>query len=76
MKCGRAELWVIGHYTVKYEGEPHPVKKAMLGVVHCSSEATVSVEHGGMVFNWCETHAQDPICGVTKEMVDAARRSS
>jgi len=70
MKCGRAEHWVIGHYRVKYANEPQPVKKAMLGVVHCKKDAVVAVPWDGMVFRWCEEHANEPICGVPKELVD------
>lgn len=67
MKCTRAELWVIGHYSVKYEGDPERVKKAMLGVVHCQKQAAVHIEHEGMLFHWCEDHVKDPTCGVTRK---------
>ena len=59
------ERWIFGYYTVKYAQEHDPVKKPLLGMKWCSEEATVSVEHEGLAFHWCEKHAKEPTCGVS-----------
>lgn len=63
-RCGRVELWVTGHYWVKFSSEPEPVKKAYLSCKMCEEEATCTgITPEGFVFRECATHAADPICG-------------
>jgi hypothetical protein len=71
-RCGRVDLWVHGHYTVKFESEKEPVKKALLGPRQCPDDAVVFVPWDGCVFQWCAAHAKDPTCGVPAEAVAAA----
>jgi hypothetical protein len=63
VRCTRVESWVHGWYWVKFADTPEPVKKAYLSTRHCPEDATVTVEHEGMTFRWCATHAKTPTCG-------------
>lgn len=75
-RCGRVDLWVFGHYMVKFDTEKEPVKKALLGCRRCPNDSAIEIPHDGCIFQWCLEHAADPTCGVTPQMVAAVMPST
>ena len=66
VKHKRHDLWLPLGGELQWH-RPH------LSYKQCSEDAKVHVSHDGLVFDWCERHAAQPICGVPSARMDLRR---
>ena len=56
-QCGLVSPVVCGHVSVKWEGDPEPVRIPLRAWRRCQAEATVADDlGGGLVGQVCEKH--------------------